>query len=454
MPDYENNLSYKLFEKDENGLEGPSPREILDMLETSGTIMSSPRIHGNIVFFGSNDHNLYAVSNDGRLMWKFRTGGVILSIPFAYKGSVYFASFDNNFYSLSESDGSLLWKFRTGGRILSSPMIVNDKIYFGSEDGFLYCLATGGDLEWKFRASGEIFSTPIVVNGTVYFGCCDKRLYAVREGAKLWSFLTGGIVGPPVAVNSLGEEVCSLFVAKEQQDMTDGRLCVGSLDNCFYSLTFDGRLDWKFFAGDNFPLSKPATVKKGIVYAGNYDGNLYAITLKDGREIWRFRTGGTIGSTPHAHNGILYVGSYDEHLYAINPDGQMIWKFKTGGPISSSAAIDNNVLYIGSWDTFLYAVSLKGPEILWRFQTGYGYQQTRAKLSESISKFSKLSRALQRMWKPETKPSIYEGVEKMQQNFTFGPAYRMQEPYKSGTEYESGTPYRMERKKKKDWRPF
>ena len=44
---------------------------------------------------------------------------------------------------------------------------------------------------------------------------------------------------------------------------------------------------------------------------------MYAISAETGEELWRFETGGPIGSTPVAANGLLYFTSEDGTLYAL-----------------------------------------------------------------------------------------------------------------------------------------
>jgi hypothetical protein len=60
---------------------------------TNGEVVSSPAIVGEVVYFGSNDGNLYAMdAASGKLHWKFETGSAIPSSPAVAAGIVYFAS--------------------------------------------------------------------------------------------------------------------------------------------------------------------------------------------------------------------------------------------------------------------------------------------------------------------------------------------------------------------------
>src|SRR5947209_4438950 len=53
-------------------------------------------------------------------------------------------------------------------------------------------------------------------------------------------------------------------------------------------------------------------------------------------ELWQFKTGDSIEGAPVAAGGVAYVGSYDQHLYAVTlADGKQKWKFK-GGPFKNA----------------------------------------------------------------------------------------------------------------------
>ena len=74
-------------------------------------------------------------------------------------------------------------------------------------------------------------------------------------------------------------------------------------------------IKWKFEAQD-WVTSSPA-VTDTAVYAGSYDGHLYAIDRATGVRLWDSPTGDAITSSPTVANGMVYVGSHDGKLYAF-----------------------------------------------------------------------------------------------------------------------------------------
>ena len=63
---------------------------------------------------GSADKNLYSVSKNGELIWRFSTNGQIVDIPQVDQDKIYFGSMDKNFYCINKK-GTLKWKAHVGG---------------------------------------------------------------------------------------------------------------------------------------------------------------------------------------------------------------------------------------------------------------------------------------------------------------------------------------------------
>lgn len=69
--------------------------------ETKGPIMtSSPSVAGNLVYFGSWDHHLYAVDMNGKQAWKVKLGAEINGSPWPGNGVVYVGCDDGKVYAV------------------------------------------------------------------------------------------------------------------------------------------------------------------------------------------------------------------------------------------------------------------------------------------------------------------------------------------------------------------
>jgi len=202
---------------------------------TKGRIVSSPAVAAGLVYFNSYDSAFYAVDEfTGQLKWKFSTNGELrfsakhihgmepaselmpdpfdffLSSPVVANGVVYFGSGDHDVYAVDAATGSLKWKFRTGDVVHATPALADNVLYIGSWDAYLYALnADTGKQLWRFKTGEDpaihnqvgIQSSAAVSDGIVYFGCRDSNLYALdgRNGTKKWVYNNKGswVIGSP-----------------------------------------------------------------------------------------------------------------------------------------------------------------------------------------------------------------------------------------------------------------
>ena len=157
------------------------------------------------------------------LAWNFATKGAVISSPSVVDGIVYFGSQDKNIYAVGAWSGSLIWKFPTQGAIESSPAVADGKVYTGGDDGYVYCLdAYTGALVWKTFVNGNqeftfgsvvLKSSPAVSGGKVYIGSLDGNMYALdaNNGNIVWKTQTNG---PIEIFSSCRLQRCLLYLAR------------------------------------------------------------------------------------------------------------------------------------------------------------------------------------------------------------------------------------------------
>src|ERR1051326_1711457 len=128
----------------------------------------------DIVFFGSGDGYVYALSTDrGRLKWRKRTGGRVEAVRLAGE-TLLAASLDNFAYSLNLK-GTMLWKKLLPGRISAQPLTVQETVLF----------------------------TPLSSPAAVVLGLKDgKQLNSLPTGEELTSSASPVIVGDAVIVTT------------------------------------------------------------------------------------------------------------------------------------------------------------------------------------------------------------------------------------------------------------
>lgn len=189
-------------------------------------VRSRPFITNEVIIFGTESGEIFALGMDGKRKWSYRTRRSVTSSPCVdtVEGICYIGSADNYLYALDASSGYSSWRFRASGPIISSPTIAGDLLFFGSTDGYLYAInAQNGREKWKFLTEKPIISSPIVVQGAVYFGGTDEWFYCVdvQTGKERWKFKANGPITSTPCI-------------------TNDAIVFGSLDKTLYALPLVG----------------------------------------------------------------------------------------------------------------------------------------------------------------------------------------------------------------------
>jgi len=122
---------------------------------------------------------------------------------------LYIGSSDHYLYALT-LNGNLAWKFMTKGPISSSPVItINGSLYVGSEDGNLYVIEDGGPQKNAVSSSAALTRTQLIVvaifPALAFCVCCVLLLYYLSQaqGAGEKSLELSSIYGQKDVVDSV-----------------------------------------------------------------------------------------------------------------------------------------------------------------------------------------------------------------------------------------------------------
>ncbi len=124
-----------------------------------------------------------------------------------------------------------------------------------------------------------------------------------------------------------------------------------------------------------------ASCYTNTLYIGSNDHYLYALSVADGTERWKYKTGSRVASSPAVYAGRVYFGSYDGNIYALDAQtGKLRWKFSSKGEqrftakhlhgsepaaesmpdpfdfFLSSPTVTQKTVYVGSDDGNVYAL--------------------------------------------------------------------------------------------------
>lgn len=167
---------------------------------------------------------------------------------------------------------------------------------------------------------------------------------------------------------------------KVQPIAADGNIYVSTARGLYAFRASDGALLWVY--ATELPLGQSPTIAtvndKSVAYLPGYDDQIHAVDALTGQAL--------AGYTPYvAQAGFetnplviydsavtvptIFAGNRDGNLYALNAvTGAMIWSFQTGGPITFSAAYKDGVVYVASNDMYAYAVNAADGSQIWKSQ--------------------------------------------------------------------------------------
>ena len=261
------------------------------------------------------------------------------------------------------------WAFSAKKLLEFPPVIGYGKLYFTNNAGTLFAVeARTGRVKWRYEAHRCTAASPAVAGGLVYAAFLNRGPPCNVQASQ--------VDGELVALRARGGHVRwrrKLGPSETSPLVAGGLVYVGDWRGNVYAFNArTGSKRWMFSTGGK--------VKGGValsgrrLYVGSYDGHLYALNARTGRQIWRAsaqaRLGptGTFYATPAAAYGRVYIGSTDHKVYSYGAtSGKLRWSYTTGGYVYSSPAVWRLRVYIGSHDGHLYCFDAATGNVRWRF---------------------------------------------------------------------------------------
>ncbi|WP_139491826.1 carboxypeptidase regulatory-like domain-containing protein [Brevibacillus dissolubilis] len=295
-----------------------------------------------VTYLGAtNTGDIYAITPEGKLKWRYQTDYVIGDVTLGQDGTIYAVTGDS--YLLALKDGKLKWSLKLQGSFSPAPIIGADgTIYVGSATGYLYAVNPDGTIKWKTLLVDSLTSwtanyvdLAMGSDGVIY-AAIQNKVYAISyTGQVMWSYATGALISGITL-------------------RADGTIFVGSNDKKLYAIDIDGTLQWTYTLTSHID-SLVAIAADGTLYFGAGDANLYALT-PSGAKKWTFQAGGNVYSTPVIDaSGVVWFGSTDGSVYGVNPNGTLKWSYALGDRTLSSPSIDKDgSLIIAADDNAIY----------------------------------------------------------------------------------------------------
>jgi len=207
----------------------------------------------------------------------------------------------------------------------------------------------------------------IVADGTIYAANLERvQALNAETGKLLWSY-------PDETDKNIRPFYSTPVLAEDYGD--HGLLLIaGYKDGTVYALSLGETraerpdLLWTF-AGAGGQYVGSGVVAEGKFIIGNGDGNVYALDLADGGQVWTFSTKDRVWATPVVVEDTVYIASLDHYLYAVDiATGAEKWKLELGGAISATPVVVNGALWVGNFTSKLYEIDLATQQVAWTFE--------------------------------------------------------------------------------------
>ncbi len=254
----------------------------------------------------------------------------------------------------------LLWTANANGSFTNAyPVRQGDHIFVNDLSGRIYSfeLQTGkrkGQLNYR---SGAIYTSPIIHKLQIIYVVTSNS----SNSSKLYfyDFSKGSLLHE---VEIEGRVLTDMIPLEETFFLI-------SNDGTVYCYDYYAKEVWKVKTGIK-TLSTPS-FSNSILYFGNINGEIIALSALDGKQIFRREIGDSFfGGSIIADNN-LFTGNDDGFLYALNTaEGNINWKYNTKARILMSPAADNENVFVGTLRGSLFSLNIKTGKFNWKVETG------------------------------------------------------------------------------------
>jgi len=238
--------------------------------------------------------------------------------------------------------------------IRSTPIIVDDTLVFGTGTGHFICVdISSGKLRRSVVVEGSISSAVTVIGEHAYVNHNGLSVIKYDGGQTLWH--------QPISTTNSSPTV------------SDKIIYIGTMNGLVAFNITDGHLIWR--SETQTPVYCTPAISDGVIVYGRkgFDGScLYADAATSGRSIWRFNfspgKSSTIAATPVIVECRVFFKSRDGNLYAIDLEtGRELWRNSNDFRENSSPTFIDNILLSNNSNGTLFAVDTRTGQSIWTF---------------------------------------------------------------------------------------
>ncbi len=322
---------------------------------------SSPAIHGDLIFTGSDSGAFYAMTKkNGRKIWRVKVGAPINAAPgFAESSSGLLALIGDDkgiLHALAVVDGREIWRQDLGSEILSAPAVLAGKVFAVTSEGRMAAMSvTDGRILWQIENPLPGFQMTIRGTSGVVADPSGGRLFAGFSDGSLWAVSPAD--GRVLWKKSLSEEAKGFHDIDGTPVVQGDKVYVATFDGGVYALSKSGGQSlWSFEAGSGVRL----LARDQFLYVSGSDGTVYSLAAKDGKPVWKTFVGKGALTAPVAHQNLIIVGLSGSTVNFLDAtDGHVKARRFARKGLFSDPLIDEGKIYYLSNGGRLYSLALQ-----------------------------------------------------------------------------------------------
>ncbi|MBF0632668.1 MAG: outer membrane protein assembly factor BamB [Magnetococcales bacterium] len=305
---------------------------------------------------------------------------------------LFVATYQGNIVRMSRNEGSILWKKEISESVKGGLAIDDKRVFAGTEDGEMVALSrTNGEELWRQKVSTSVASAPVVSDGKVFFTTLDNRLYALNAetGATLWvnnnapeMLVIMGAASPTVDQDRLyvgyssgdlhavsmangkllwsdnltvvgGRTELDLLQDIDAAVVIDGRDSLTTQRRLLFAVNHQGRLvalsrdtGARIWSNDLSAIRRPL-VWNDRLFVADVDGNMRALGMEDGLELWRGNISDGLLTAPVRYKDLILVADNKGRLFSLDPtSGRVLGLDRIGDPIIADPVVAGHDIYL------------------------------------------------------------------------------------------------------------
>jgi outer membrane protein assembly factor BamB len=258
--------------------------------------IGGPAVQRNLVYVGSHDHHLWALSTaDGAVVARAPSEQIVTTTPLVDDGTVYLPQAAMEAYDPASL--ARKWLFDQPSSA-GDAVLTGDLVVFSTNSALVHAVNRGdGRQRWRYQPQGQTrpLSEHVAADdGAVFVTGTNGDCYAIElgGGGLRWRRPVGSAGAPPAAAGGL------VFTA--------------TASDVYASGTRDGATRWKVTVPGN--ANGPLAVAAGLVFVCT-STTIVALRVASGAVAWQYPLGGANGV--RYAEGVAYAGTDGGDLVAI-----------------------------------------------------------------------------------------------------------------------------------------